>query len=64
MIHEDYERNYLNEIMYLQEKTVAMEIEAQELLKDMYRLNARIKIIKQEETEQHDGEIRLNVLPF
>ena len=64
MIHEDYERNYLNEIMYLQEKTVAMENEAQELLKDIYRLNAKFKIIKQEETEQHDGEIRSELLPF
>jgi len=64
MIHEDYERNYLNEIMYLQEKTVAMENEARKLLEDMYRFNAKIKLIKQEETKEHDGEIRLDVLPF
>lgn len=64
MAHEDYERDYLKDIMYLQEKTVAMENAAQELLKDMYRLNAKIEVIKQEETKQHDGEARLNVLPF
>jgi hypothetical protein len=33
------------------------------LLEDMHRLNARIIVIKQE-NEQHDGEVRLNVLPF
>jgi hypothetical protein len=64
MINEDYEKDYLKDIMYLQEKTVAMENAAQELLEDMYRFNAKIKIIKQEETEQHDGEIRSELLPF
>lgn len=63
MIHEDYERDFLKEIMYLQEKTVAMENEARQLLEDMHRFNARIKVIK-EETKEHDGEIRLDVLPF
>lgn len=63
MIHEDYERDYLKEIMYLQEKTVAMENEARQLLEDMHRFNAKIKVIK-EETKKHDDETRLNVLPF
>ena len=63
MIHEDYERDYLKDIIYLQERTVAMENEAQKLLEDMHRLNAKITVIKQE-NEQHDGEVRLNVLPF
>lgn len=63
MVEDDYERDFLKDIIYLQERTVAMENEAQKLLEDMHRLNAKITVIKQE-NEQHDGEVRLNVLPF
>jgi PHD/YefM family antitoxin component YafN of YafNO toxin-antitoxin module len=63
MVHEDYERDFLKDVIYLEERALAMENEAQKLLEDMHRLNARIIVIKQE-NEQHDGEVRLNVLPF
>lgn len=63
MIHEDYERDYLKEIIYLQEQAIELHKEAQELLDDV-RLAAKIQVIKQEETKQHDGEIRLELLPF
>ena len=63
MIHEDYERDYLKEIIYLQEQAIELHKETQELLDDV-RLAAKITVIKQEEIKQHDGEIRPELLPF
>jgi hypothetical protein len=63
MVHEDYERDYLKELIYLQEQTIELHKEAQELLDDV-RLAAKITVIKQEETKQHDGETRSELLPF
>jgi hypothetical protein len=63
MVHEDYERDYLKELIYLQEQAIELHKEAQELLDDV-RLAAKITVIKQEETKQHDGETRSELLPF
>jgi hypothetical protein len=60
MVNEDYERDYLKDVIYLQEQAIELHKEAQELLDDV-RLAAKITVIK---TKQHDGEIRSELLPF
>lgn len=63
MIHEDYERDFLKDVIYLQERTIELEKQVQELYEDMHRFNAKIEVIK-EETKQHDGKTRSELLPF
>ena len=61
MLHEDYERDFLKDVIYLQERTLELEKEALELFADMHRLNAKIEVIK---TKEYDGKTRSELLPF
>ena len=62
MLHEDYERDFLKDAIFLHEQAIELQQEAQELLNDMHkRLSAKITV---EKIEQHDGEIRSELLPF
>lgn len=63
MIHEDYERDFLKDTIYLQERTFLLEKELLELKEDLNRLDAKFFIVKEKEKE-HDGKVGLNVLPF
>lgn len=62
MVNEDYERDFLKDVIYLQEQAIELQKEAQELYDDI-RIAAQIKVIK-EETKQHDGKTRSELLPF
>lgn len=63
MVNEDYERDYLKDVIYLQEKILELELDSKHLMEDIRREVAKITVIKQE-TKQHDGEIRSELLPF
>lgn len=63
MVHDDYERDYLKEIVYLQEQILELEMDTRDLMNEIRREVARITVTK-EITKQHDGEIRSELLPF
>lgn len=63
MIHEDYERDFLKDAIYLQEAAIELYKEVETLHQDLTRVSAEIKVIK-EETKQHDGKTRSELLPF
>jgi hypothetical protein len=57
MIPEDYERDFLKDVIYLQEEIIELNKEINE------RLEANIFIIDEDKI-LNDGKIRLNILPF
>lgn len=61
MLHDDYERDFLKDAIYLQEAAIELYKEVETLHQDVTRLSAEIKVIK---TKQHDGETRPELLPF
>jgi len=62
MIHEDYERDYLKDIMYLQERVATLEQLALELYEDTQRFDAKIFIEKQKSSVEN--EHTADTLPF
>jgi hypothetical protein len=57
MILDDYERDFLKDLIYLQEEIIDLNKEMNE------RLEANIFIIDEDKI-LNDGKIRLNLLPF
>jgi hypothetical protein len=57
MIQEDFERDFLKDLIYLQEEIVDLNKEINE------RLEAKIFIIDEDKI-LNDGKIRSNLLPF
>ena len=57
MISDDYERDFLKDVIYLQEEIIELNKEINE------RLEAKIFIIDEDKI-LNDGKIRLNILPF
>jgi hypothetical protein len=57
MILDDYERDFLKDLIYLQEEIIDLNKEMNE------RLEAKIFIIDEDKI-LNDGKIRLNILPF
>ena len=56
-MNEDYERDFLKDLIYLQEEIIDLNKEINE------RLEANIFIIDEDKI-LNDGKIRLNILPF
>lgn len=56
-MNEDYERDFLKDVIYLQEEIIDLNKEMNE------RLEANIFIIDEDKI-LNDGKIRLNILPF
>ena len=56
-MNEDYERDFLKDLIYLQEEIIDLNKEMNE------RLEANIFIIDEDKI-LNDGKIRLNLLPF
>ena len=56
-MNEDYERDFLKDVIYLQEEIIDLNKEMNE------RLEANIFIIDEDKI-LNDGKIRLNLLPF
>jgi hypothetical protein len=56
-MNEDYERDFLKDLIYLQEEIIDLNKEMNE------RLEANIFIIDEDKI-LNDGKIRLNILPF
>jgi len=63
IVQEDYERDFLKDAIYLQEAAIELYKEVETLHQDVARVSAKIKIIK-EETKEHDGKTRSELLPF
>lgn len=63
MVHDDYERDFLKEAMFIHECTIDLEKQIEELAQDLNRVAAKLIVIK-EETLQHDGKTRSELLPF
>lgn len=63
MVHDDYERDFLKEAMYIHEATIDLEKQVKELAEDLNRTAARIIVMK-EETKEYDGKTRSELLPF
>ena len=57
MILDDHERDFLKDVIYLQEEIIDLNKEMNE------RLEANIFIIDEDKI-LNDGKIRLNILPF
>ena len=57
MIQEDFERDFLKDLIYLQEEIIDLNKEINE------RLEAKIFIIDEDKI-LNDGKIRSNLLPF
>ncbi len=57
MILDDYERDFLKDVIYLQEEIIDLNKEMND------RLEAKIFIIDEDKI-LNDGKIRLNLLPF
>ena len=63
MIHEDYERDYLKEAIYLREQILELEIESRDLMNDIKREVAKIIVIDVDK-QLENGKIRTELLPF
>jgi hypothetical protein len=63
MVHEDHERDFLKDVIYLQERVLDLEKEVLDFKGDLDRFDAKIFIIKEKEKE-YDSKVGLNVLPF
>lgn len=63
MIHEDYERDYLKEAIYLREQILELEIESRDLMHDIKREVAKIIVIDVDK-QLENGKIRTELLPF
>lgn len=63
MIKEDYERDYLKEAIYLQEKMLELELDSKHLMEDIRREVAKIIVIDVDK-QLENGKIRADLLPF
>lgn len=63
MINEDYERDYLKEAIYLQEKMLELELDSKHLMEDIRREVAKIIVIDVDK-QLENGKIRADLLPF
>jgi hypothetical protein len=63
MINEDYERDYLKDVIYLQEKMLDLELDSKHLMEDIRREVAKIIVID-EDKQLENGKIRAELLPF
>jgi len=62
-MNEDYERDYLKDVIYLQEKMLELELESKHLMEDIRREVAKIIVID-EDKQLENGKIRSELLPF
>jgi len=63
MTNEDYERDYLKDTIYLQEKMLELELDSKHLMEDIRREVAKIIVID-EDKQLENGKIRSELLPF
>jgi hypothetical protein len=63
MINEDYERDYLKDVIYLQEKMLELELDSKNLMEDIRREVAKI-IVVDKDKQLENGKIRAELLPF
>jgi len=62
-MNEDYERDYLKDVIYLQEKMLDLELDSKHLMEDIRREVAKIIVID-EDKQLENGKIRSELLPF
>jgi len=62
-MNEDYERDYLKDVIYLQEKMLDLELDSKHLMEDIRREVAKIIVIDKDK-QLENGKIRADVLPF
>jgi hypothetical protein len=62
-MNEDYERDYLKDVIYLQEKMLELELDSKYLMEDIRREVAKIIVID-EDKQLENGKIRAELLPF
>ena len=63
MINEDYERDYLKDVIYLQERMLELELDSKHLMEDIRREVANIIVIDVDK-QLENGKIRADLLPF
>ena len=63
MINEDYERDYLKDVIYLQERMLELELDSKHLMEDIRREVAKIIVIDVDK-QLENGKIRADLLPF
>lgn len=63
MINEDYERDYLKDVIYLQEKMLELELDSKYLMEDIRREVAKIIVIDKDK-QLENGKIRSELLSF
>lgn len=63
MINEDYERDHLKDVIYLQERMLELELESKHLMEDIRREVAKI-IVVDKDKQLENGKIRAELLPF
>ena len=62
-MNEDYERDYLKDTIYLQERMLELELESKHLMEDIRREVAKI-IVVDKDKQLENGKIRAELLPF
>ena len=62
-MNEDYERDYLKDVIYLQERTIDLELDSKHLMEDIRREVAKI-IVVDKDKQLENGKIRAELLPF
>ena len=62
-MNEDYERDYLKDVIYLQEKMLELELDSKHLMEDIKREVAKI-IVVDKDKQLENGKIRAELLPF
>lgn len=63
MTNEDYERDHLKDVIYLQERMLELELESKHLMEDIRREVAKI-IVVDKDKQLENGKIRAELLPF
>lgn len=62
-MNEDYERDHLKDVIYLQERMLELELESRHLMEDIRREVAKI-IVVDKDKQLENGKIRAELLPF
>ena len=62
-MNEDYERDHLKGVIYLQERMLELELESKHLMEDIRREVAKI-IVVDKDKQLENGKIRAELLPF
>ena len=62
-MNEDYERDYLKDVIYLQERMIDLELDSKHLMEDIRREVAKI-IVVDKDKQLENGKIRAELLPF